>query len=84
MKKISETYSIINIESLNFIDFSQIGETNENTIRKSINELEFVIKYNTIPTFISDGSIVPLEIMNHQECLELMATSAWSEPEPEE
>jgi uncharacterized protein YdhG (YjbR/CyaY superfamily) len=84
MKKISKTYSIINIESLNFIDFSQIGETSENTIRKSINELEFIIKYNTTPTFISDGTVVPLQVLNHHEALELMSTDKWTKPEPEE
>ena len=84
MKKISETYSIINIESLNFIDFSQIGETSENTIRKSIDETEFVIKYNSIPTFINDGTVVPLQVLNHKETIELMLTDKWTKPETEE
>jgi len=83
MSQISYIYSIINIESLNFIDFSQIAETNENTIRKSLDGLQFVIKYNIEPSFIKDGTVIPIEQLTHQECLELMATSAWSEPMPE-
>jgi len=38
MKKVAETYAIINIADLSNIDFSQVGETNENTIRKSVDE----------------------------------------------
>lgn len=80
MKKIAETYAIINIADLPNIDFSQIGETNENTIRKSLDELQFVIKWNTTPTFISDGTVTPLQTLNHSEALTLMATNTWSIP----
>tara|TARA_R110000751_G_scaffold296918_1_gene406330 strand:+ start:2487 stop:2795 length:309 start_codon:yes stop_codon:yes gene_type:complete len=77
--KISDVYATINIADLPLIDFSQIGETDENTIRKSIDLSEFIIKYNALPSFIVDGSVVPLQIMTHDEALVLMNTSAWSE-----
>jgi hypothetical protein len=80
--KKAETYAIISIADLANIDFAQIGETNENTIRKSLDETEFVIKYNTEPTFISDGTVIPLQELTHQEALVLMDTSAWSEETP--
>jgi len=80
MKKVAETYAIINIADLPNIDFSQVGETNENTIRKSIDESQFVIKYNSVPSFITDGTITPVENLSHSEALTLMATEAWSEP----
>ena len=80
MKKVAETYAIINIADLPNIDFSQVGETNENTIRKSIDESQFVIKYNSVPSFITDGTITPVETLSHSEALELMATEAWTEP----
>ena len=38
MKKQAETYATINIADLALIDFAQIGETDENTIRKSLDE----------------------------------------------
>ena len=76
----AETYATINIADLPLIDFSQIGETDENTIRKSLDETEFVIKYNTEPTFISDGTVIPLQELTHQEALTLMHTTKWSEP----
>ncbi len=80
--KKAETYAIISIADLANIDFAQIGETNETTIRKSLDGTEFVIKYNTEPTFISDGTVIPLQELTHQEALVLMDTSAWSEETP--
>lgn len=78
--KQAETYATINIADLALIDFAQIGETDENTIRKSLDESEFVIKWNTEPSFITDGSVTPLEVMTHNEALVLMASAEWSEP----
>tara|TARA_R100001440_G_scaffold4923_1_gene10815 strand:+ start:4680 stop:4934 length:255 start_codon:yes stop_codon:yes gene_type:complete len=80
MKKVAETYAIINIADLPNIDFSQVGETSENTIRKSLDESQFVLKWNSTPSFISDLTVVPVEILTHTQALELMATKAWSEP----
>ena len=77
--KISDVYATINIADLPLIDFSQIGETDENTIRKSLDLTQFIIKYNTLPTFIADGSVVPLQIMTHDEALVLMNSNEWSE-----
>jgi len=80
MNKIAERYAIINIADLSNIDFSQVGETSENTIRKSLDESQFVIKWNTTPSFITDGTVVPVETLTHSEALVLMSTDAWSEP----
>ena len=81
--KQAETYAIINIADLPNIDFSQVGETDENTIRKSLDETQFVIKWNTEPTFIADGTVAPLQTLTHDEALVLMASAEWSEPLPE-
>tara|TARA_R110002072_G_scaffold270162_1_gene429994 strand:+ start:257 stop:523 length:267 start_codon:yes stop_codon:yes gene_type:complete len=82
--KQAETYATINIADLALIDFAQIGETDENTIRKSLDGLQFVIKWNTEPSFITDGSVTPLEVMTHAQALVLMASAEWSEPLPVE
>jgi hypothetical protein len=82
--RIADTYAIINIADLPNIDFSQVGETDENTIRKSLDETQFVLKWNTEPSFIADGTVVPLQNLTHDEALALMATSEWSEPIPVE
>ena len=82
--RIADTYAIINIADLGNIDFSQVGETDENTIRKSLDETQFVLKWNTEPTFITDGTVVPVQTLTHEQALTLMATSEWSEPIPVE
>ena len=76
---------LINIADLGLINFSEIDETDATTIRKSIDELMFIIKWfnEHEPTFITDGSVVPLQTLTHQEALALMATAEWSEPMPE-
>ena len=80
MKRIAETYATINIADLPLIDFAQIGETKENTIRKSLDGTQFIIKYDLEPSFITDGSIVPLQVMNHAHAITLMGASEWSAP----
>jgi len=83
-KRIAETYATISTTDLGLIDFSQIHQTSAETIRKSLDETEFIIKYDAVPTFISDGSVEILQAMNHEEALQLMATDKWSEPILEE
>ena len=82
--KQAETYATINIADLPLIDFAQIGETDENTVRKSLDGLQFVIKWNTEPSFIADGSVAIIQVMTHDQALVLMASAEWSEPLPVE
>jgi hypothetical protein len=62
----------------------QIGETSADTLRYNLAGTEFVIKYNTTPTFISDGTVVPVSELTYEQALALMATAEWSELEPVE
>jgi len=86
MSHLPDVYATINIADLSNIDFSQIGETDENTIRKSLDDSQFVIKWSNEhePSFITDGTVVPLQTLTHEEALVLMATAEWSEPMPVE
>ena len=77
-----KTYATLSIGDLLNIDFSQIEESNENTVRISLDGLEFVIKYTNTPTFIADGSVLPLQVLTHEETLALMQTPEWSEEIP--
>lgn len=86
MSHLPDVYATINIADLSNIDFSQIGETDENTIRKSLDESQFVIKWSNEhePSFITDGSVTPLQTLTHSQALTLMSSAEWSEPIPEE
>ena len=83
MSHVPEVYAIIDIAAANAVDYSQVGETNENTIRKSLDGTQFILKWEHEPTFITDGTVVPLQILTHAEASELMQTLAWQEPTPE-
>ena len=45
----ADVYITVAIADLAKVDFSQVGETSENTIRKSLDGTEFVLKYNAEP-----------------------------------
>lgn len=77
MNKQAQTYATINITDLPLIDFSQIKESNERTIRRRLDGNAFIIKYDTEPSFIIDKSVLPLEIINYTEALALMQTDEW-------
>ena len=85
MSHLPNVYAIINIADLGLINFSEIGETDATTIRKSIDELLFVIKWfnEHEPSFITNGSVVLIQVLTHKQAIELMATPEWSEPMPE-
>ena len=75
------TYAICDVATdLPNIDFSQIGETSSSTIRKSLDETLFIIKWNTEPTFIENGTVIPSLILTHSEALTEMDSPEWTEP----
>lgn len=78
----TKTYAVINLTDIGLIDFSQIAQSSASTIRKSLDNTQFVIKWENgyTPTFITDSSVVPVGTYNHSEILQLMATDKWSEP----
>ena len=80
----TKTYAVINLSDIGLIDFAQVGETSASTVRKSLDDTQFVIKWaeGYTPTFIMDGTVVPVGTYDHHAILELMATPEWSEPMP--
>ena len=78
----TRTYAVINLSDIGLIDFAQIGETSASTVRKSLDNTEFVIKWEEgyTPTFITDSSVIPVGTYDHHAILELMATPEWSSP----
>ena len=77
----TNTYAIIDINDITSVDFSQVEQNSADTVRKSLDGLKFVLKWNVEPSFIADGTITPLQTLTHEECLALMNTAEWSEPE---
>jgi hypothetical protein len=77
------TYIIINMTEVALVDFKKVLQTSEETLRISLDGLQTVLKWEgTQPAFVAtlssyDGPYT------HQEILQIMATAAWTDPNPE-
>ncbi len=76
------TYIIINMTEVGLVDFNEVLETSEETLRLSVDSLKTVLKWNgDEPSFVStlssyDGPYT------HSEILIIMATPEWVDPNP--
>ncbi len=76
------TYITINTDELSLVDFNEVMETSENTIRLSVDGLQTVLKWEGAePSFVSTLSSYEGPY-THEEILAIMATPEWSEPTP--
>ena len=78
------TFAVVNMNDLSKVDFSQVGQTSADTVRKNLLDppTQFIIKWDVEPTFITDGTVIPDGIYTYEECLELMTSPTWTEPVP--
>ena len=81
----NRSYIVIDLSSTDSVLWSQVSQSSAQSMRRNLANTQGLLSYSVTPSFISDGSIVPVgDIMNQTEALALLATSAWSEPMPEE
>jgi hypothetical protein len=74
------TYIIINMSEIALVDFNQVMETSEQTLRLSVDGLQTVLKWEGAePSFVSTLSSYEGPY-THEEILVIMATPEWSEP----
>jgi len=78
------TYIVINLTDTNIVLFSQVNENSAQTMRRNLANTQGLLSFQVEPSFITDGSLTPVSTLTHEEALDLMATSDWSEPMPEE
>jgi len=78
------TYIVIDIDTqTKLIDWSQVNTTSGQTMRRNVANTEAMISYQVTPSFITNGAVVPLQTLNHEEALALLATPDWTPPLPE-
>jgi len=81
----NRSYIVIDLSDTDKVLFSQVSQSSAQSMRRNLANTQGLLSYSVTPSFISDGSVVPVgDIMNQTEALELLQTSAWSEPMPEE
>ena len=79
------SYIVIDLSDTDKVLFSQVNQSSAQSMRRNLANTQGLLSYSVTPSFVSDGSVVPVgDVMNQTEALELLATSAWSEPMPEE
>ncbi len=76
------TYAVINLTDTNAILFSQVNQSSAQTMRRDLANTQGLLSYQVEPSFITNGSLVPVSTLNHEEALALMATPEWSDPNP--
>ena len=81
----NRSYIVIDLSDTDKVLFSQVSQSSAQSMRRNLANTQGLLSYSVTPSFISDSSVVPVgDVMNQTEALELLATSAWSEPMPEE
>ena len=84
MKANFETCATISIDDLAKVDFKQVGQTSNETVRRSLDLTQFILSWNQTPTFIEDELIVPIAEYDHAEMLEVVQTDQWQENDIDE
>ena len=77
-------YLIFPVDQLDKVDFTQLLETSQETVRKSVDETKTFVKWqDTPPTFISELTDTEGPY-THSEILDILATEEWTDPNPED
>jgi len=78
------TYITIEMSEIALVDFNQVMETSEQTLRLSVDGLKTVLKWQGAePSFVSTLSSYEGPY-THEEILVIMATPEWTNPRDEE
>ena len=75
----SRKYVIINADEVDSVNFSQVDETSENTVRYSVDGSQTFVKFDTDTT---PSFLVGKTQYTHSEIITILATDAWTPSEP--
>ena len=75
------TYAFAKWANIGSVDFSQVMETSAATVRKSLDNSLFILKWYTEsePTFITDSSVTLAWRGSHADCLTQLTSSFWTD-----
>ena len=63
------TYAVINLSDSNAVLFSQVNQSSAQTMRRNLANTQGLLSYQVEPSFITNGSLVPVSTLNHEEAL---------------
>ena len=77
-------FMIFNVSELNKINFNEVFETSEETVRKSVDETKTFVKWNGTEIPPSVQSLTTSEgPYTYSEIIDIMNTPEWTKPYPE-
>ena len=81
----NRSYIVIDLSDTDKVLFSQVNQSSAQSMRRNLANTQGLLSYSVTPSFVTDGTLpIVGDVMNQTEALALLATSAWSEPMPEE
>ena len=76
----ARNYLILNVSEINLIDFDEVYETNEETLRKSLDGTKTLIKwFDKKPKFINNLKTKEGPY-NYDQITQILAISEWTKP----
>tara|TARA_Y100001972_G_C7506438_1_gene256098 strand:+ start:322 stop:573 length:252 start_codon:yes stop_codon:yes gene_type:complete len=80
----NRSYIVINLSDTDKVLFSQVNQSSAQSMRRNLANTQGILSYSVTPSFVSDGSLVPVgDIMNQSQCIALLADSDWTPDNPE-
>ena len=80
----NKSYIVIELSDTNLVLFSQVDQQSAQSMRRNLANTQGLLSYRVTPSFVTDGSLpIVGNVMDQNQALDLMATSAWSVPKPE-
>jgi hypothetical protein len=81
----NRSYIVIDLSEQIKCFFLRFHQSSAQSMRRNLANTQGLLSYSVTPSFVSDGSVVPVgSVMNQTEALTLLSGSDWSEPLPEE
>ena len=75
-------FVIFNITEISQIDFTQVYETDADTVRKSVDETKTFVKYNLPEPSSVTALTTKSQEYTYDEILQILSTPEWTQPYP--
>ena len=75
-------FMIFSVTELNQIDFTQVLETSEDTVRKSVDGSKTFVKWDDMMPECVSNLTTKEGPYTYEEILEILATPEWTDPNP--
>jgi hypothetical protein len=75
-------FVIFNVTEISQIDFTQVYETDADTVRKSVDETKTFVKYNLPEPSSVTALTTKSQEYTYEEILQILSTPEWTPPPP--